>query len=107
MSTDTGLGWPLDETIASGPLGWPEALSGHAASRGEPAAARDVTPASTARDTNPEVGGEVDEMPMASSIRADLLDVSRETALLPDSTTVSRETSPLSTGDVSRETESG
>ena len=96
MSSDTGLGWPSDNTNPSGPLGWPQAPNGEAA-----------PPTTSGEDGTDAPATTPDELPMASAIRADLVDVSRETALLPDAVTVSRETPQPAPTDVSRETESG
>ena len=96
MSTDTGLGWPPDLDSASGPLGWPSTpASDHVA-------ATDGAPVHAAA---PEIA-DVD-LPMASAIREDLADVSRETGLIPDRV-VSRETvNETAPAPVSRETPPG
>ena len=96
MSTDAGLGWPLEAEAPSGPLGWPLG----------PATAHGVHPVPPDANPEPVSPPPVDDLPMASAVREDLAEVSRETPLLHDRG-VSRETPPSSPepeGAVSRET---
>src|SRR5438067_7003619 len=100
MSTNAGLGWPDEAEVPSGRIGWLP------------------TPALCEDPQLPQRGGEAevsspaplaDDLPMATAVREELAEVSRETDLLRDEL-VSRET-PLPTqpasGPVSRETDNG
>ena len=98
MSTNAGLGWPDEAEVASGPIGWPP------------------TPALSEDAQLPQRGNEAevsspapiaDNLPMATAVREELAEVSRETDLLRDEL-VSRETplpTPAASGPVSRETD--
>lgn len=101
MSPETGLGWPLDVDVASGPLGWP-ALGAEGSDAAPP---RDDGPPSEAEPAAAvEPAAQAEDLPMATAIREELADASRETSLVPERL-VSRETNTSAAPDaVSRET---
>lgn len=104
--SETGLGWPRVAEEPGSPLGWPAQMSSAEppSVNGQPSHPEGADPAATdPQPVAPPPGAGLDEeLPRAAAIREDLVNVSRETAVLPDEAPdVSRETSD---GEFSRAT---